>query len=87
MDFINKIITKLNVTMILITHDMQLTLEYTDRSLILDQESIISDDNPFSTLNNKVLVNQAGLEQTSIYRLAEKMNLSGTDLARATVNM
>ncbi len=87
MTFIDKVVREKNITLMIITHDMQLTLEHTNRALVMDQGAIIADDDPFKILNDKSLVRQAGLSQTSIYRLAEKVGVNGEALARATVDI
>ena len=87
MTFIDKVVREKNITLMIITHDMQLTLEHTNRALVMDQGAIIADDDPFKILNDKSLVRQAGLSQTSIYRLAEKVGVNGEALARATADI
>ena len=61
-------------TIVMITHDMQLMLEYSDRCLIVVEGKIIADDNPVTILNQKDLLESANLKQTSLYTLGQKLS-------------
>lgn len=60
-------------TIVMITHDMQLMLEYSDRCLVVVDGEIIADDNPVTILNQKNLLESANLKQTSLYSLGQKL--------------
>lgn len=60
-------------TIVMITHDMQLMLEYSDRCIVVLEGKIIADDNPVSILNQKDLLESANLKQTSLYSLGQKL--------------
>ena len=60
-------------TIVMITHDMQLMLEYSDRCLVVVDGEIIADDNPVTILNQKDLLESANLKQTSLYSLGQKL--------------
>ncbi|WP_314675931.1 DUF3744 domain-containing protein [uncultured Streptococcus sp.] len=60
-------------TIVMITHDMQLMLEYSDRCLVVVDGEIIADDNPVAILNQKNLLESANLKQTSLYSLGQKL--------------
>lgn len=60
-------------TIVMITHDMQLMLEYSDRCLVVVEGKIIADDNPVTILNQKDLLESANLKQTSLYSLGQKL--------------
>lgn len=74
MDFISKIAEKKNITLIFITHDMHLALEYTDRAIVMNNGKIIGDKNTFEILDDEKLVEKASLKKTSIFNLAKEMN-------------
>lgn len=61
-------------TIVMITHDMQLMLEYSDRCLVVVEGEIIADDNPVTILNQKDLLESANLKQTSLYTLGQKLS-------------
>ena len=61
-------------TIVMITHDMQLMLEYSDRCLVVVEGKIIADDNPVTILNQKGLLESANLKQTSLYTLGQKLS-------------
>ena len=44
MEFLRKLNRELRITIIMITHDMHLMLEYTDRAIVLSNGHIIADD-------------------------------------------
>lgn len=61
-------------TIVMITHDMQFMLEYSDRCLVVVEGKIIADDNPVTILNQKDLLESANLKQTSLYTLGQKLS-------------
>ena len=61
-------------TIVMITHDMQLMLEYSDRCLVVVEGEIIADDKPVTILNQKDLLESANLKQTSLYTLSQKLS-------------
>ena len=61
-------------TIVMITHDMQLMLEYSDRCLVMVDGQIVADDNPVAILNQKSLLESANLKQTSLYTLGQKLS-------------
>jgi energy-coupling factor transport system ATP-binding protein len=74
MNFIQQI-ANTGVTIILITHDMHLALEYTSRSIVLSKGEIIADNIPSKVLSDKNIVKQANLKETSLGTLANILNL------------
>lgn len=63
----------------IITHDMYLMMEYTNRSLAFANGELIADTNPIKLLTVKNLVKKAALKRTSLYYLAKKYNLNNPD--------
>lgn len=61
-------------TIVMITHDMQLMLEYSDRCLVVVEGKVIADDKPVTILNQKNLLESANLKQTSLYTLGQKLS-------------
>lgn len=67
-------------TIVKITHDMQLMLEYSDRCLVVVDGAIIADDNPVAILNQHDLLKAANLKQTSLYTLGQKLSCDPVDV-------
>ena len=74
MDFLREI-NLLGVTIILITHDMHLMLEYTPRAVVLSGGHKIADTRASNVLTDLQVIEQANLKVTSLYYLAQKIGL------------
>ncbi len=70
MEFLKEINDKFGITIIMITHDMHLMLEYTDRAVVIADGHLIADDTPASVLTNETIADKAYLKKTSLYDLA-----------------
>lgn len=70
MEFLRKIHEKLGITIIMITHDMHLMLEYTDRAIVIADGKMLADDTPAHILTNEEISDHAYLKKTSLYDLA-----------------
>lgn len=73
-------LNQLGHTIVMITHDMQLMLEYSDRCLVLSDGQLIADDSPVAVLSQPDLLEKANLKQTSLFTLADKLGVSAQDL-------
>ncbi|GHV97025.1 ABC transporter ATP-binding protein [Lactobacillus nasalidis] len=62
-------------TIMIITHDMHLMLEYTDRSLVFAKGRLIADTTPVELLTVEKLVKEASLRQVSLFDLARHYDL------------
>ncbi|MEK3984412.1 ABC transporter ATP-binding protein [Paenibacillus sp. FSL K6-3166] len=63
------------MTVIMITHDMHLMLEYADRAVVLSDGVKLADDSPERVLTNLEVVRTANLKETSLFTLAMKVQL------------
>ncbi|OZQ66334.1 heme ABC transporter ATP-binding protein [Paenibacillus sp. VTT E-133280] len=63
------------MTVIMITHDMHLMLEYADRAVVLSDGVKLADDSPERVLTNLEVVRNANLKETSLFTLAMKVQL------------
>ena len=72
--------------MIMITHDMYLITEYTDRTLVFADGKIVADESPFEILENENFVKMGNLRQPSLYQLARKADISPISLTKAFIN-
>jgi len=75
MEFLLDIRKKLPVTILMITHDMHLMLEYTDRTLVLTDGKLLMDAGPWDVLTNEEVCDRAYLKRTSLYDLALKCGI------------
>ena len=64
------------VTVLMITHDMHLMLEYTNRALVFNRGRLIADASPAAVLCDEALVEQAALKETSLFTLASRCGVS-----------
>ena len=76
MEFLRRIHEKLGITIIMITHDMHLMLEYTDRAIVIADGKMLADDTPAHILTNEEISNRAYLKKTSLYDLAVKCDIA-----------
>ncbi|MDE7049635.1 MAG: ABC transporter ATP-binding protein [Lactobacillus sp.] len=70
-----KHLNNLGKTIIIITHDMHLMLEYTTRSLAFAKGKLIADTSPIDLLTNPELISEASLKRTSLFELAQHYHL------------
>ena len=64
------------ITVVMITHDMHLMLEYADRALVLSESRLIADDSCARILTAPDIIRRASLKETSLYHLAERCGIS-----------
>ena len=75
MEFLKRVNEEFGTTIIMITHDMHLMLEYTDRAIVIADGQMIADDTPANILTNGQIADRAYLKQTSLYEMAEKCGI------------
>ena len=64
------------VTVVMITHDMHLMLEYTPRALVFADGRLIADRSAAAVLCDPQLIRQAALKETSLFTLANQLGIS-----------
>ena len=74
MDFLDEL-NQQGHTIIMITHDMQLMLDYSDRAIVVVDGQVLADQSPAQVLSNHELIAAANLKETSIFSLAEKLGV------------
>lgn len=57
-------------SIVMITHDMHLALEYADRAVVISSGEVIADDSVYNILSNADVIERANLKETSISKLA-----------------
>lgn len=76
MEFLKELNETLGITIIMITHDMHLMLEYTDRAIVIADGQLIADDTPANVLTNEAVADRAYLKKTSLYDLAVRCGIT-----------
>ncbi len=76
MEFLKELNEKQGITIIMITHDMHLMLEYTDRAIVIADGNMITDELPANVLTNDEIAKKAYLKKTSLYDLAVKCDIT-----------
>lgn len=71
-------LNKKGVTILMVTHDMHLMLEYTNKVIVLSEGEKIADNIPAYVLTNKEIIEKANLKETSLHQLALKCNIEDT---------
>lgn len=67
------------VTIVLITHDMHLMLEYTPRAVVFNDGQVICDASAAQVLNRPDIVERAHLKETSLYHLALRCGIDAPE--------
>jgi energy-coupling factor transport system ATP-binding protein len=68
-------LNSLGKTIILITHDMHLIMEYTDRAVVFADGEIIAAAEPSEILTNMDVIEKANLKETSLYQLSQLVGI------------
>ena len=74
MEFLREL-NKSGVTIVMITHDMHLMLEYTNRAIVLSNGKKLAEDTAANILTNENIIKEANLKETSLYALAVKSGI------------
>lgn len=75
MEFLKEINETQGTTIIMITHDMHLMLEYTNRAIVVADGKLLTIDTPAKVLTNETITAPAYLKQTSLYEMAVKCGI------------
>ncbi|PKO06828.1 MAG: heme ABC transporter ATP-binding protein [Chloroflexi bacterium HGW-Chloroflexi-3] len=80
-------INKLGVTIILITHDMHLMLEYTPRAIVLADGRKIADTTAAEVLTDAKVIVEANLKETSLFALSQMADVEdGTQFVQSFID-
>lgn len=74
MEFL-KTLNERGMTILMITHDMHLMLEYTTRALVMANGRLIGDGTTYHVMSHPALMEAAHLKQTSLYALAHRIGV------------
>ena len=75
MNFITTLNKEYNITILFVTHDMHLAIEYTDRAIVFADGELIGDDVVYKILSNDDIIERANLKKTSLVTLAQKVGI------------
>jgi len=78
LSFIKELNTLLGITVVIISHDLHLVLEYTTRSIVLADSKLIADASMTDVFSQPSLLAKANLATTSLYELAVNLDISET---------
>lgn len=81
MEFLKEL-NNMGVTIILITHDMHLMIEYSERAVVFTDGRIIADAGSEEILTDEELLEKASLKRTSLSQLAQLAGLDETMFIR-----
>ena len=79
LSFIEKLNRELGITVMIISHDMHLVLEYTTRSIVIADSKLIADAPMTEVFSSPALLDQANLTTTSLYELATELGIENTN--------
>lgn len=86
MEFIRRLNRDLSLTILMISHDMHLIQEYTDRALVVCDKKILADLSPAELFSREKLIDQSNLVPTSLYKLGKKLEaLSALDFIESFI--
>lgn len=63
------------VTVLLVTNDIHLMLEYTKRAIVMSKGTIIADASPVYILVSKNIIEESSLKETSLYTFASHLGM------------
>ncbi|ANW26873.1 heme ABC transporter ATP-binding protein [Vibrio coralliilyticus] len=76
LDFIQTLNKELGITVVIISHDMHLVLEHTQRSIVIADSRLIADAPMTHVFSQPDLLSQANLTTTSLYDMAERLDVA-----------
>ena len=85
MDFLDELHQK-GHTIVMITHDMQLMLDYSDRAVVVKDGQVLADLTPAELLTQPEILRRANLKETSIFALANRLGVDPLALTQFYMN-
>ncbi len=82
MEFLKELNLSHQYTILMITHDMHLMLEYATRAIVLADGNCIADASPSEILTSSSITQQASLKETSLFHLANSIQEDPLQLVR-----
>ena len=85
MDFLDELHQK-GHTIVMITHDMQLMRDYSDRAVVVMDGQVLADLTPAELLTQPEILRRANLKETSIFALANRLGVDPLALTQFYMN-
>ena len=79
MEFLRKLNKEQKITILMITHDMHLMLEYTDRAIVISDGHVIADGRSSVILTDEKITEKASLKKTSLFDLSVKCGIQNPE--------
>ncbi|MBN2626048.1 MAG: ABC transporter ATP-binding protein [Spirochaetales bacterium] len=79
MEFLTDLNSRTGLTIMMVTHDMHLALEYTDRAVVLSEGEMICDNSIARVFSDRDVIVKANLKETSLFTLAEQWDLGNPE--------
>ena len=80
MSFLERINKTLGITILFVTHDLHLALEYTPRALVLSEGKLLRDSDVASIFSDEKLLKDANLKETSLFTLGRDVGIPSEEL-------
>ena len=87
MSFLEELNKNYGITILFITHDMHLAIEYTNRAIVFSEGKCIGDDSVYKILANNDVIQKANLKQTSLYTLATRIGVDPEKLINSFIQI
>ena len=75
MSFLEMLNEDYDITILFVTHDMHLAIEYTDRAIVFTDGEIIADDAVYKVLADDEVIERASLKKTSLVHVARECDI------------
>ncbi|MDY6146599.1 MAG: ABC transporter ATP-binding protein [Peptoniphilaceae bacterium] len=85
MEFLRSL-NRRGTTIVMVTHDMHLMLEYTTHAIVLSDGKVVADRSCVEVLTDPEVCRAANLRVTSLYELAKKAGLPPTEFAQRFID-
>ena len=85
MSFLEELNKNYGITILFITHDMHLAIEYTSRAIVFSEGKCVGDDSVYKILANNDIIEKANLKQTSLYTLATRVGMDPEKLINSFI--
>ncbi|CAM3175649.1 ABC transporter ATP-binding protein [Leuconostoc rapi] len=85
LQFLTKINQQEKTTVVIITHDMHLLANFVERALVIVDGQLLADTTPSELLANEALVKLASLRTTSVYQLANRLDITHPEELNAAI--
>lgn len=77
LDLINELHKDRNMTVIMVSHNMDEVAEYADRVIVMHEGQVMMDGDPHEVFANKEIIKQAGLNQPQAADFCKRLGIEG----------